>query len=74
MDFRLVGVSRSGVKFLDRRVVDYRIWLASLMRGKPSGDKLSQTYLLPYKSYRRDCGSKELLALKVLARTLGKLA
>jgi glycosyltransferase involved in cell wall biosynthesis len=73
-EFYARAIRRSGAKFLDRKVIDYRIGPTSLMRGKPSGDEASQTYQLMYKSYRRDYGRKDLLALKVLARTLGKLA
>jgi glycosyltransferase involved in cell wall biosynthesis len=73
VEFYARAIRRSGAKFLDRKVLDYRIGPTSLMRGKPSGDEVSQTYQLMYKSYRRDHGSSELLALKLLARTLGKL-
>jgi glycosyltransferase involved in cell wall biosynthesis len=73
-EFYARAIRRSGAKFLDRKVIDHRIWPTSLMRAKPSGDELSQTYQLMYKSYRRDYGSKELLALKALAQTLGMLA
>lgn len=74
VEFYARAIRRSGAKFLDRKVLDYRIGPTSLMRGKPSGEEVSQTYQLMYKSYQRDYGRKELLALKVLARTLGKLA
>ena len=45
-----------------------------LMRSKPPGDEVSRSYQLIYEKYRRDYGTNEFLALKVLARTLGKLA
>jgi hypothetical protein len=53
--------------------IDYRIGPTSLIRSKPSTDKVSRTYQL-YNNYRRDYGSTGPLALKVLARTLGKFA
>jgi glycosyltransferase involved in cell wall biosynthesis len=74
VEFYARAIRRSGAKFLDRKVLDYRIGPTSLMRAKPSVEEVSQTYQLMYKSYRRDYGSNELLALKLLARTIGKLA
>src|ERR1700688_2069002 len=74
VEFYARAIRRSGAKFLDRKVLDYRIRATPLMVGKASVEEVSQTYQLMYKSYRRDYGSNELLPLKLLARTIGKLA
>lgn len=74
VEFYARAIRRSGAVFLDRKVLDYRIGPTSLMRGKPSGDAVSQTYQLMHQTYRRDYGNNELRALKVLARTMGRFA
>jgi glycosyltransferase involved in cell wall biosynthesis len=73
VEFYARAIRRSGAKFLDRTALHYRIGPTSLMRSKPWGDEVRRSYQLMYKKYRRDYGPNEFLALKVLARTLGKL-
>lgn len=74
VEFYSRAIRRFGAKFLDRTALHYRIGPTSLMRGKPSGDEVRRTYQLMYEKYRRDYSARELLMLKVLARTLGKFA
>jgi glycosyltransferase involved in cell wall biosynthesis len=73
VEFYARAIRRSGAKFLDRKVLNYRIGPTSLMRSKPWVEELNHTYQLMYNSYRRDYGGNELLALKLLARTIGKI-
>ena len=72
VEFYARAIRRSGAKFLNRKALHYRIDPTSLMRST-SADEVRQTYQLMYEKYRRDYGSRQLLALKVLARTLGRL-
>jgi glycosyltransferase involved in cell wall biosynthesis len=73
VEFYARAIRRFGAKFLDCEVVQYRIGSTSLIR-EASQEEARQTYRLMYASYRRDYGSKELFALKLLAKTLGRLA
>ena len=66
VEFYARAIRRAGAKFLDQKVLNYRIGAAtSLMRSEQSCDERRRTYQLMYKSYRRDYGSFELLALKL---------
>jgi hypothetical protein len=68
------AIRRFGAVFINRKVPDYGIGQTSLMRGTLSGQEFSQACQLMYQSYRRSYGSGELLAIKVLSRTVGWLA
>ena len=70
VDFFCRGIRAFGFVFLDQVVVHYRIIPDSLMHGQRDKAKIIDSYQLMYERYRRAHGALELLALKLLARTV----
>jgi glycosyltransferase involved in cell wall biosynthesis len=70
VDFYCRAIRRFGFRALDRTVVHYRISPDSLMHGREDDTPLTETYRRMHRRYRAAHGLPEMLALKLLARTI----
>ena len=70
VDFFCRAIRAFGCRFLDQVVVHYRILPNSLIHGRTGNEKLIVSYQRMYARYRETHGAAELLALKILARTV----
>jgi glycosyltransferase involved in cell wall biosynthesis len=70
VDFFCRAIRAYGCRFLDQVVVHYRILPTSLMHGRTGNQKLIDSYQRMYARYRAKHGGIELLAMKILARTV----
>jgi len=73
VDFFCRAIRAFGCRYLDQVVIHYRILPNSLMHGRSGNEKLIESYQRMYARYRATNGAVELLAMKVLARTIMRL-
>jgi len=70
VDFYLRAIRRFGYIYVDQVVMHYRTGEPSLMHDRDGEESLICTYKHIYGKYAAEYGAAELLALKVLARTM----
>ena len=67
VDFYLRAIRRYGFVFVDQPVVRYRTGTPSLMHTQSDGPLVARSYVEIYRQYRRQYGSIELTAMRVIA-------
>lgn len=70
VEFYLRAMRRFGFRFLDRPMIGYRTGAPSIMRNLEDGTSIIRAYSRMYAKYRERHGALEMLALKVLAKTV----
>jgi glycosyltransferase involved in cell wall biosynthesis len=73
VDFYCRAIRRHGFEFIDTDAVHYRINPHSLMHGRDDDRKLVDTYRKMHRRHADRHGRLELAAMKLIARTLGRL-
>jgi glycosyltransferase involved in cell wall biosynthesis len=69
VDFYLRAIRKFGCIFIDEVVLHYRTGAPSLMHNLQDNDPVVASYRQMFAKYRAEQGTRELLALKLLART-----
>ena len=70
LEFYVRAMRAYGCVFVDRPVVQYRTGAPSLMNAGMADGKVASVYARIYSKYRAEHGRAELLALKVVAKTV----